>query len=127
MIPSCFLGSPRSPCWWRWRPRFTWRFIRPPPLESMTFSQPGWLALLLLLPFLGTGAILAARLRGRQWSAFVAPRLRGSLMKSATAWPRWLSLAFLLLACAALVVALARPHAEAGTKMEKTLGRNVMI
>jgi Ca-activated chloride channel family protein len=93
----------------------------------MNFAQPGWLALLLLLPLLGVVAVMASRQRRRQWTAFMAPRLRTSLLKRDSSLPLWLSLILLLAACAALVIALARPRADAGTKVEKTVGRNVMI
>jgi Ca-activated chloride channel family protein len=93
----------------------------------MNFAHPGWLALLFLLPILGVGAVLTSRLRRRQWVAFAAPRLRDALVKRGSSLPRWLSLAFTLVASAALIFALARPRGDAGTKMEKTLGRNVMI
>ncbi len=93
----------------------------------MNFAQPGWLALLILLPLLGIGAVLTSRLRRQQWAVFVAPRLRGALLKRGSSLPCWLALCFLLTACAALVVALARPQGDAGTRTEKTLGRNVMI
>lgn len=93
----------------------------------MNFAQPGWLALLILLPVLGAGAVLASRLRRRQWTIFAAPRLRDALLKRGSPLPRWLALFFLLAACAAAIVALARPRADAGTRMEKTMGRNVMI
>ncbi len=93
----------------------------------MNFAQPGWLALLLLLPLLGIGAVMTSRLRSKQWTAFVAPRLRGALLKRGSSLPRWLALFFLLTASAAIIVALARPRGDAGTKTEKTLGRNVMI
>ncbi len=93
----------------------------------MDFAQPGWLALLLLIPFLGFGGLLASRLRKRQWTAFVAPRLRESLLKRRTALPRWLAFFFLLTASSALIIALARPRGDAGKRTEKTLGRNVMI
>ncbi|RYD40820.1 MAG: VWA domain-containing protein, partial [Verrucomicrobiaceae bacterium] len=75
----------------------------------------------------GIGGILASRLRKRQWSSFVAPRLRGGLFKSGSALPHWLALLLLLAACSALAVSLARPRGDAGTRTEKTLGRNVMI
>ncbi|GAA5115872.1 VWA domain-containing protein [Luteolibacter yonseiensis] len=93
----------------------------------MTFAHPGWLALLILLPILGVGAVLTSRLRSRQWAAFAAPRLRQALVKRGSPLPRWLSLAFLLTASAAIIVAMARPQGDAGTKTEKTVGRNVMI
>lgn len=93
----------------------------------MNFAQPGWLLLLLLLPILGVAAVMTARLRRKQWTAFVAERLRPALLKRGNALPRWLSFIFLLAACTTTIVALARPKADAGTKTEKTLGRNVMI
>ncbi len=93
----------------------------------MNFAQPGWLAALLLLPFLVLGSILASRLRKRQWSVFAAPRLQQALTKRSSSLPRWLSLFLLLAACATAVIALARPRGDAGTQVEKTLGRNVMI
>ncbi len=93
----------------------------------MNFAHPGWLALLILLPLLGIGALLTARLRQQQWAVFVAPRLRAALLKRGSPLPRWLALFFLLTACAAIIVALARPRGDAGTRTEKTLGRNIMI
>jgi Ca-activated chloride channel family protein len=93
----------------------------------VTLDQPAWLILLVLLPLLGVGAIVTARLRSKQWATFVAPRLRGVLLKRGSPLPRWFALAFLLAACAALIVALARPQGDAGTRTEKTLGRNVLI
>ena len=93
----------------------------------MDFAQPGWFALLVLLPILGAGAAIIARLRRKQWAPFVAPRLRDSLVKRGKSLPRWLALFFLLVACAAMVIGMARPQGEAGVRTEKTLGRNVMI
>lgn len=93
----------------------------------MKFAQPAWLVLLVLLPLLGTAAVLVARLRRRQWAAFAAPRLRGSLLKHGSPLPRWFALFFLLAACAAIIIALARPQADAGTRAEKSLGRNVLV
>lgn len=93
----------------------------------MNFAQPAWLVLLILLPLLGLGALLATRLRRQQWQAFVAPRLRDSLLKHGSGLTRWLALFFLIAACAAIIIALAGPRGEAGTRVEKTMGRNVMI
>lgn len=93
----------------------------------MNFAQPGWLALLILLPLLAVGAVLTSRLRRRQWSAFVAPRLRDALLKRGSSLPRWLALFFLITACAAMTIALARPRGDAGIKTEKMRGRNVMV
>ncbi len=93
----------------------------------MSLAQPAWLILLALLPILGVAAIGVAHLRRRQWSEFVAPRLRGTLLRRGSPLPRWFALAFLLAACAALIGALSRPKADAGTRTEKTLGRNVLF
>jgi Ca-activated chloride channel family protein len=93
----------------------------------LSLAQPAWLILLVLLPLLGTGALVIARLRKKQWSAFVAPRLRGALLRRGSPLPRWFGFLFLLAACGAIIGSLARPRADAGTRTEKTLGRNVLI
>lgn len=93
----------------------------------MFLAQPAWLLLLLLLPLLGTGAVLVARLRRRQWHAFVAARLRPALLRTGGSLGRWFALAFLLAATTLLIFALARPQGEAGTRSEKTSGRNILI
>ncbi len=93
----------------------------------MNFAQPGWLALLILLPVLGVAAVLTSRLRAKHWAAFVAPRLRDGLLRRSSSLPRWLAFFFLIAACAATTIALARPRGDAGVKTEKMLGRNVMI
>ena len=93
----------------------------------MKFAQPAWLVLLVLLPLLGAGALGVARLRKNQWAAFVAPRLRGMLLKHGSPLPKWFALSFLLAACAAVIIALARPQGDDGTRTEKMLGRNLLI
>lgn len=93
----------------------------------MRFAQPGWLILLVLIPILGIGAVLASRMRKRQWEVFAAPRLREALIKRGSPLPRWLSLFFLLVACVGAIGALARPQGDAGIKTEKSVGRNVLI
>ncbi len=93
----------------------------------MILAQPAWLILLVLLPLLGLGAILAAHFRHDQWSALVAPRLRASLIKRSPPLPRWFAIIFLLAACAALIFGLARPQGDLGTRTEKTVGRNLLI
>jgi len=93
----------------------------------MNFLHPAWLILLVLPPLLGLAALLVTRLRGGTWSAFIAPRLRGSLLKHGTRMPYWFSLVFLLAAIAALIAAWARPQGDAGTRSEKSLGRNVLV
>lgn len=93
----------------------------------MILAQPAWLILLVLIPILGLGAILAARLRRSQWSSLIAPRLRASLLKHSSPLPRWFALFFLLAACAAIIIGLARPQGDIGTRTEKALGRNLLI
>ncbi len=71
--------------------------------------------------------MMMLRLRRKQWSVFVAPRLREALLKRSSSLTRWLALLFLFLACVTLIIAMARPQGDAGTEKEKTVGRNVMI
>jgi Ca-activated chloride channel family protein len=93
----------------------------------MTLSQPGWLALLLLVPLLLVGALLAARARAHRWSSFVAPRLRPTLLRKASPIPRWISLLSLLAAFTALTAALSRPQGEGGARTETVRGHNVLL
>lgn len=93
----------------------------------MNLAQPGWLVLLVLIPLLGLGAVLVSRFRRRQWQSFVAPRLRQQLLLRGSPLPRWIALIFCLAATACLIAALSRPQGDAGTRTEKSLGRNVLI
>ena len=93
----------------------------------MTLAEPRWLLLLLLLPLLATGAVVVARLRSARWQAFVAGRLRQRLIRRASPVPRWISFACLLLALALLIVALARPQSNRGTRTDSIMGRNILL
>lgn len=93
----------------------------------MNFAYPIWLTALLLVPLVGLVAALAPHFRKERWSAFLSDRLRPSLLVSAGRLHRTLALVFLLAAIAALVIAISRPQGDAGTKIEKSEGRNVMI
>ncbi len=93
----------------------------------MSFLHPAWLLLLLLPPLIMAAAVVVARISGRQWDAFLAPRLRQRLLRRASTIPRWFSLIFLAGACAALAIAMARPVGEAGTRTETTMARDVII
>lgn len=93
----------------------------------MTLAHPGWLFLLLLLPVFGLVATVVALRRKSRWDVFVAPRLRGALIRRSGMLPRWLSLFFLLAACGGLIATLSRPQGDAGTQVEKTKGRNILI
>lgn len=93
----------------------------------MSFQSPAWLFLLLSLPLLGICAIIISRLRKARWAAFASARLRAALITAPGPFPRIVSLVFLLTACAALIIAIARPQGDAGTKVQKAEGRNVLI
>ena len=93
----------------------------------MNFAQPSWLITLLLIPLLVIIAMLAVRFRRAQWTAYIASRLRDSLVMRGSPLPRWISLFFLITASAALIVALSRPQGDAGKQTETMQGRNVMI
>jgi|GEM_PF-204513 len=93
----------------------------------MSLEQPGWLVLLLLLPLLATGAALVSHSRARQWSAFVADRLRTRLLRRSSPVPRWIAFTCLLLAVALLVIGLARPLSRKGSEREEVLGRNILF
>ncbi|MGA0845405.1 MAG: VWA domain-containing protein [Luteolibacter sp.] len=94
----------------------------------MNFSSPIWLLLLLFPPLLGLAAFLVARVkRGRWGKEFVAPRLREKLLKRSSVWPHWLAMVFTGAALASMAIAMARPQGDAGTRSEKSLGRNVLF
>jgi Ca-activated chloride channel family protein len=93
----------------------------------MSFTQPAWFALLLLVPLFTVGAVLVARLRRKQWSAFAAPRLRSRLLRRGSPLPRWLAFAFLMLATVLLSFGMARPQTTRGAQAETSRGRNVLL
>ena len=93
----------------------------------MSFAQPAWFALLLLVPLFTAGAVLVARLRRKQWSAFAAPRLRPRLLRRGSPLPRWLAFSFLMLAVVLLSFGMARPQTTRGTQAETSRGRNVLL
>jgi len=93
----------------------------------VTLAHPAWLLLLVLLPVIGAIAVMKAHARNRQWSAFVATRLRRSLIRSASSIPRWIAFAFLLAAIASLILGLSRPQGDTGTRTETSVGRNLLI
>lgn len=93
----------------------------------MSFVHPLWLFLLITLPVMVAVAAVTARLRGRRWDAFLAPRLRSRLLKLASPIPRWFSLLFLTGASAALILAFARPVGDGGTESETARARDIII
>ncbi|BDS08371.1 hypothetical protein NT6N_34110 [Oceaniferula spumae] len=92
-----------------------------------SFLHPGLLLLLLLLPFILLGAILAYRNQGQTWSRMVAPRLRKHLVKTSSPTRRWIALGLGLLGCALIIVALARPFRGETTTTEQISTRNILI
>jgi len=93
----------------------------------MSFLHPLSLFLLITLPALVAFAIVTAYFRGRRWDAFLAPRLRSRLLKRSSPIPRWFSLLFLTGACAALIIAFARPIGDGGTESETAKARDIII
>ena len=93
----------------------------------MSLLTPLWLTLLLTLPALVVVAALVALRSGRKWDAFIAPRLRGRLLRRASGIPRWFAMIFLTGATTALIIALARPVGEGGTESETAQARDIII
>jgi len=93
----------------------------------MSFAHPGWLALLLILPFILLGAILAHRGRSKAWQRMIAPRLRAQLVNQASFSRRWLSLALGLLGSTLIIIVIARPYIGETTTTEHIRTRNILI
>jgi Ca-activated chloride channel family protein len=93
----------------------------------MNLEYPVWLLVWIAVPILAVCAVMAGRFSKQPWQAFSAERLRGKLIKQDHPLPRWMALGMILAAILALVFAMARPQGDAGTKTEKTTGRNIMI
>lgn len=83
--------------------------------------------LLLILPFILLGAILAHRGRNRAWQRMVAPRLQSQLVQKTSTTRRWVSLGFGLLAAAFLILCIARPYIGETTTVEQISSRNILI
>ncbi|MCP5535202.1 MAG: VWA domain-containing protein [Akkermansiaceae bacterium] len=93
----------------------------------MSFLHPGWLLLLLILPFILLGAILAQQGRSKAWQRMVAPRLRKQLVKEGSNTRRWVSLAIGLASCALLIGSIARPYQGETTTTAQIRTRNILI
>lgn len=93
----------------------------------MTFAQPAILLLLLLVPLIALGALLAGRQRTKAWQTLVAERLRPRLAAPASPLSRWLSLGCGLLALVLLIIALAQPVAGERETASLVSGRNIII
>lgn len=93
----------------------------------MNLEYPAWLLVWIAVPILAVCAVMVGRFGKRPWEAFAAERLRGKLIKQDHPLPRWMALGMIFAAILALAIAMARPQGDAGTKTEKTTGRNIMI
>ncbi|MDA1006227.1 MAG: VWA domain-containing protein [Verrucomicrobia bacterium] len=93
----------------------------------MSFAYPEVFFLLLLVPLILVGTILASRKRGQAWKKLVATRLESILVRSGSAVPRWISFALALLAFALLITALAAPNAGYEEENETIRGRNLLL
>ncbi len=93
----------------------------------MNLGYPAWLLVWIAVPVIAIAAVLLGRLGSRPWEKLAAERLRGKLIRRNHPLPRWLSLSLLLAAIGALALTMSRPQGDAGTKTEKTTGRNVMV
>jgi Ca-activated chloride channel family protein len=93
----------------------------------MSFANSGWLLLLLILPLILLGAILAHRRRGVAWKRLVAPRLRKQLVREGSYLRRWISLALGLSGCALLIAVIARPYQGETSTTERISTRNILI
>jgi Ca-activated chloride channel homolog len=93
----------------------------------MQLAHPLWLLALALPPLLAVTALLAQRFRRKRWDPLVASRLRDRLLLRTHPALRWISLGLLLSAAALLTLALSRPQGHAGTQIEKSIGRNVLV
>lgn len=93
----------------------------------MSFTQPGFLVLLLLVPVVVTGAILAHRRRGAKWQRLVSQRLQSLLVRERSVAKRWVTFGLYTLAFALLVVSLAGPYAGFRESKEVSRGHNIML
>lgn len=93
----------------------------------MSFVQPSWLLLLIILPMILLGAILAQRAGNKAWQQLVADRLRTQLVKEGSTTRRWTAFVIGLLGCGLLIAVLARPYDGETSITEQTSSRNILI
>lgn len=93
----------------------------------MSLVQPSWLLLLIILPMIAVAAVLSQRASSKAWQQMVAARLRKQLVREGSNKRRWVSMIMGLLACALLIVVVARPHGGATSISEQIRSRNIII
>ena len=85
----------------------------------MSFSSPLWLLALLLLPLLVAAYVWRERQRRRSAAAWANPALVPNLVDRAPGRRRHIPVALLLVALAAMIVGVARPHATLTVRREE--------
>ena len=85
----------------------------------MSFQSPLALIGLVLVPVLAGLYVLRERRRQSYATRFTSPALLPNLVEAAPGWRRHLPLAFFLVALAAMVVGVARPHASVSVRREE--------
>ena len=85
----------------------------------MSFASPYWLLALVLLPLLVVAHALRERARRRSAAVWATPALLPNLVDRAPGARRYLPLALLLAALAAMIFGVARPHATLTVRREE--------
>jgi Ca-activated chloride channel homolog len=85
----------------------------------VSFSSPWWLLALLLLPLLVGAYLWRERQRERSAAAWANPALVPNLVDRAPGRRRHIPVALLLVALAAMIIGVARPHATVTTRREE--------
>ena len=85
----------------------------------MTFEWPLALLGLVVVPLLVALYVMRERRRAKFAARFTTPTLLPNLVDASPRWRRHLPLAVLLVALAAMVVGVARPHADVSVKREQ--------
>ena len=85
----------------------------------MSFTSPEYLLALLLLPLLVAAYVWRERQRRRSAAEWANPALVPNLVDRAPGKRRYIPIALLLVALAAMIVGIARPHANVTTRREE--------
>jgi Ca-activated chloride channel family protein len=93
----------------------------------VNFTHPIVFLLLLTIPILLIGAILAARARSKGWKKLVGHRLRHALVHEGAVARRWVSYGLGLFALLFLIATLTAPHAGYRKEAEIVRGRNILL